>query len=330
MRDLYKHLGVSDSATEEEIRDAVASCGNASIRRDCKFVLLNQSRRMAYDQLRSQLLMVGRLRAELGLSHSPHWHSALNSDFGIGPTLNESRLQVLKRKIESAQQRAETVRSLKVLAVLGGLFLFGYLFSLIDSADYSSAPTQTNESEAPANTGDGRGDQSWKDSANWQRAEESSSSSEGGGSAISQTNPSAISRDSGFSAPVQSVPESGRVRRYTSKNPIAPLEIQTRGSANYFIKLKDARSRSLVLDAFVTGGRTLEVDVPLGTYVIQYSSGDQWYGEEHYFGPRGSYSEAQSVFKFEETATHVTGYTITLYRVEGGNLRTNSISADEF
>jgi hypothetical protein len=80
MRDLYKRLGVSDSATEPELRTAVAGA-DPSVRRDAEFILLDPKRRGVYDRNRRVLATVGRLRANLGLNLTRFWPRARFADF---------------------------------------------------------------------------------------------------------------------------------------------------------------------------------------------------------------------------------------------------------
>jgi hypothetical protein len=80
MRDLYKRLGVTESATEPQLRTAVASA-EASTRADAEFVLLDPVRRGVYDRNRRVLATIGRLRASLGLNLSRFWPRARFADF---------------------------------------------------------------------------------------------------------------------------------------------------------------------------------------------------------------------------------------------------------
>jgi hypothetical protein len=84
------------------------------------------------------------------------------------------------------------------------------------------------------------------------------------------------------------------------------------------------------MDIFVRGGDTVQVEVPLGTYVVKYASGTTWYGYDYRFGPETDYSKAESKFDFRNDGYQISGYTITLYRVAGGNLHTRGLSPAEF
>jgi hypothetical protein len=80
MRDLYKRLGVTESATEPQLRRAVAAA-EPSARDDAEFVLFDPRRREVYDRNRRVLASIGRLRANLGLNLSRFWPRARFADF---------------------------------------------------------------------------------------------------------------------------------------------------------------------------------------------------------------------------------------------------------
>lgn len=126
------------------------------------------------------------------------------------------------------------------------------------------------------------------------------------------------------------LPGNGAVQLYTNENRIAPLEIQTAEGANYLVKLVSSYSEQPVMTIFVRGGTAVTTEVPLGTYEVRYASGEKWYGYEHLFGPSTGYSKAESSFRFEKTGYDITGYTLTLYRVSNGNLRTSTINPSQF
>ncbi len=130
--------------------------------------------------------------------------------------------------------------------------------------------------------------------------------------------------------PSQLLPESGEIRSYVTTERIAPFEIRSSRGTNYLVKLVDAFSGKTVLTVFVSGGIPVQVDVPLGNYVVKYASGQTWYGYEHLFGRETGYSKAQETFSFRVQGDTVSGYTITLYKVENGNLSTKEIRKDEF
>jgi hypothetical protein len=126
------------------------------------------------------------------------------------------------------------------------------------------------------------------------------------------------------------LPASGELRSFTGQERIAPLEIRAAQGSHYFVKLVDTSTQTAVLTLFVRGGNTEKVDVPLGTYELRYASGEKWYGYEQLFGKDTSYSKADNTFRFHVDNDSVNGYTVTLYRVANGNLRTSRIGRAEF
>jgi hypothetical protein len=126
------------------------------------------------------------------------------------------------------------------------------------------------------------------------------------------------------------LPKHGWIQKLTRKASIAPFRIQTMGPEHFFIKLSDATSGKDVLRIFIRGGLPLEIEVPLGRYVLKYATGEQWYGYSHLFGKSTIYSKADEIFSFERRSESIRGYTLTLYPVSHGNLETTQISAEEF
>jgi DNA-directed RNA polymerase subunit RPC12/RpoP len=133
-----------------------------------------------------------------------------------------------------------------------------------------------------------------------------------------------------FNQPEQILPYSGEVRTFTSKNRVAPFTIKTSHGSNYLVKLKDFYTKEAVMTIFVKGGDTIKTEVPTGTYEVTYASGDKWYGYTYLFGLDTGYSKADSSFSFDFNGYSYSGYTITLYRVSNGNLKTQGISSSQF
>lgn len=132
------------------------------------------------------------------------------------------------------------------------------------------------------------------------------------------------------SYPEITMPYNGSTQIYTNSERIAPLTIETSLGSNYLVKLVSKYSGETVMTIFVVGGNTVSTDVPLGSYEIKYATGDKWFGYKYLFGDKTGYSKASKSFVFENTGYQVTGYTISLYRVANGNLRTSKISSSQF
>jgi hypothetical protein len=133
-----------------------------------------------------------------------------------------------------------------------------------------------------------------------------------------------------FNEPPEPLPENGEVSTYAYFRALAPFEIKSSSGTNYLVKLTNASTGAPVQTIFVRGGTTVEVKVPLGTFSVKYAAGETWYGYRHLFGPMTAYSKASELFTFKNDGTGYTGYTITLYKVRNGNLRTQQIDPEEF
>jgi len=133
-----------------------------------------------------------------------------------------------------------------------------------------------------------------------------------------------------FNEPELPFPPNGTVKYYTKKEAIAPLKIKTRYSDNYYLKFEDKYSKKTVIAIFIVGGKSAEIDVPLGTYYLKYAVGEKWYGEKYHFGPYTRYYKASDEFIFEIEGEQVLGYTLELFKQPGGNLREEIINVNEF
>lgn len=133
-----------------------------------------------------------------------------------------------------------------------------------------------------------------------------------------------------FNEPELTMPQTGTVIDYSTAERVAPFEIKSSFGSNYLVKLVDSVYQQPVLTVFVRGGTTVNIDVPLGNYIVKYAAGDRWYGYEHLFGPETGYSKAGEVFSFAVVGNKISGYTITLYKVRNGNLHTQTIRKEDF
>lgn len=128
----------------------------------------------------------------------------------------------------------------------------------------------------------------------------------------------------------KTLPKNGSTQYYGKKERIAPLEIKANGTDNCFLKLVDLSNNKTVMTIFIKKGTVVEKKVPLGVYRIKYAFGEKWYGYKYLFGPDTLYSQAEETFDFYREGNQVMGYTITLYKVTNGNLRTSRIDPSEF
>lgn len=129
--------------------------------------------------------------------------------------------------------------------------------------------------------------------------------------------------------PEQPIPESGTYWNSTDREEEAPFTIQTSGTGFYFIKLVTLKNET-AMEFFVHAGDTIEFDVPLGSYRMRYAAGEKWYGEEELFGPDTSCSKSNNIFDFHVYNDRIRGYSVTLYKIPGGNMQTYKIPRSEF
>jgi len=127
-----------------------------------------------------------------------------------------------------------------------------------------------------------------------------------------------------------SLPRNGILRKNYNEG-VAPLTIKTKyKDQHHYIKLSDQTNDEDILTAFIRGGTTLSIDVPLGRYKIKAAVGSTWYGEKFLFGPETAYSVADKIFDFNLVGEKVSGYSVELFLQPHGNLKTAKISPFEF
>ncbi|MGH8502544.1 MAG: hypothetical protein ACREVE_08730 [Gammaproteobacteria bacterium] len=298
MRDLYKKLGVKPSASTREIESAINDCKNAALRRDASAVLLVERRRQSYDRLHSSLADIGKLRGRLGLNHAANWHGNAANDFTVASESPRSLHDDLIRKVEKATRQPLFQRFLNsIKELIAGIFRFAAGLAAVFGVLWFIGVLLDSQ------------DSTTSPPATYQSAQPSRPA---------------------FNQPIMPLPASGTVRNYTDQERVAPFQINTSAGANYLVKLEEVGTSRDVADIFAIGGSTVEVRVPLGSYIVKYASGQNWYGYEYLFGPETSYNKADTTFRFRDDGYQISGYTITLYRVAHGNMQTRQISASDF
>lgn len=320
MHNLYSRLGIDPAASAEQIRQAISVCTNLSLREDAQEVLLTPDRRRAYDRIHFVLEDIGHLRACLGLNHADNWQGPQAINYTQDSIKPDSKYEGLLRKVKAVNRRIKVTNSIKGL--FAGLFrlvavlaFFAGVIWVLDVSDDVSTSNQRDRSGG-----------SNPDSAPNKPAFVVVAPSQptfNKPALVAQSQPT-------FNKPAQPLPWNGAIRNHTSASRVAPLEIKTSLGSNYLVKLEDASSKQNVMDVFVRGGNTVEIEVPLGSYLIKYASGEIWYGYQYNFGPEGSYNKADQVFHFRVEGQQISGYTITLYRVSDGNLSITQINPAEF
>lgn len=133
-----------------------------------------------------------------------------------------------------------------------------------------------------------------------------------------------------FSKPIVSKPTSGIYQNHLHLENVAPLKIITKeGNGSYFMKIKDDIGLT-VMTIFINDGETVDIKVPLGTYKILSTNGEDWYGQDYLFGPDTSYSKLKESFNFKLEGNRYIGHNLYLYKQNNGNLREVSISKSEW
>jgi hypothetical protein len=135
-----------------------------------------------------------------------------------------------------------------------------------------------------------------------------------------------------ISYPVEDMPANGTY--WSSCSPetlVAPLQITTRaGGGNYYVKVEDWNTGTVIMTFLVYEGTTMTEHVPLGSYRVKYAVGRTWYGIDHLFGPDTAYAKADEKMDFTQDSQGYNGHTLELFMQPNGNLNTTNIRPEEF
>lgn len=129
----------------------------------------------------------------------------------------------------------------------------------------------------------------------------------------------------------RSRPANGKI--FTGRNirGVAPLQIKTAARGHdFYVKLADAETGQNIKTAYIRGGKSANLRLPLGRYDLKYASGQKWYSSHCLFGMSTLYSKANKVFSFERKGNIVTGYSVELILQRNGNLSTKKIKAEDW
>ena len=94
--------------------------------------------------------------------------------------------------------------------------------------------------------------------------------------------------------------------------------------------LKEYYSKDKILTIFIYPDSEVELNVPLGDYLLFYATGKDWYGTEYLFGPVTSYFKSDEKLTFYISGDYVMGVSIELIKQSGGNMPTQDISKGDF
>lgn len=121
-----------------------------------------------------------------------------------------------------------------------------------------------------------------------------------------------------------SEPRSGEILSGVEDYYGSAITISASGGESCVVKLKTP-SGITRLSFYVRAGDTVTVGVPCEYLYVYFASGSTWYGTEHLFGKRTSYSMDDELLDFSEGT-----WKYTLYPVSSGNFSETPIDADEF
>ena len=128
-------------------------------------------------------------------------------------------------------------------------------------------------------------------------------------------------------------PKNGTVFASKAKGGYCTLTIKA-GDTPVFVKVISNSDPKTTVTLYVRANKSATVHVKNGKYSLRYATGDKWYGSTELFGSSTRYYSADTTLSFTTSRSgnyiNYQTYTITLYRVAGGNLSTSSISGDEF
>lgn len=294
MRDLYKRLGIYPNTSAYEIRFNLHRIKNSKFKNDIDLVLLDENNRKQYDRVHTVLSNIAELRAQLGLNYSDNWKGTVSTDFSKEAKKSESMYNNLISKLNSVTKKNSDPQRFKnvFLSIFARIIGLAIIIGIIFVSSFIANIFDTEKED------------------NYQRRKPA--------------------QDYSFDQPQKLLPYNGEIRRFTNKSDIAPFEINSDYGSNYFVKLEDSRTGKAVINIFVRGGETVKTEVPLGSYIMKYASGNIWYGYKYLFGKQTIYSKSDDIFRFEIVGNQVNGYTVTLYKVIDGNLRTYEISPEQF
>lgn len=128
--------------------------------------------------------------------------------------------------------------------------------------------------------------------------------------------------DSGLTPMIE--PRSGAILSGSEVYDGSEITVTASGGESCVVKLKN-RYGIERMSFYVRAGDTVTVGVPSEYLYVYFASGDTWYGMEHLFGKKTSYSMDDEICDFTEYT-----WTYTLYPVSNGNFSETPIDAEDF
>jgi hypothetical protein len=115
---------------------------------------------------------------------------------------------------------------------------------------------------------------------------------------------------------------------WAEDNP-CPLTIIANGDEAFFVKFVNL-SGTGDFAFFVQPGTTIDVQAPLGSYIMKYASGTDWYGQTDLFGDDTEYFKIDDNYEFTYDDGMYYGYTVQLFSLQSGIFANDAIDADSF
>lgn len=332
-------LGIPPTSGEVTIRRAIErSRLSPAERDDAAYVLLNRTRRGAYDKYRSELLQVLNVRAKAQIQCTDNlFASGIHTDFAKAQSSYKTNTSGGSSKPRAAAADNSTVVSgcmvpIVLAAVVFPIILIILIISqlTVPSSSPSTPPRFSSPNTTPAAVESPP--QSTPDPYLKFAIKRYADLNVGGSSTADAAE---MMRNHQSKAP----PKTGVLSRIDDWESVAfgnrsdgyaPLEIKTPRGGHYFIKVLKWGTSQTALTAFIRSGETFETLLPIGSYEIRYANGQNWYGPILDFGPDASYARCDDRFDFTQDFRGTSGYTIELIKQVGGNLETESLSEDEF
>jgi len=100
MKNLYKRLQISETASKDEVEKAIKRTNNAQLKKDATAVLLHSGRKKVYDRCHSELKRIAYMRANLGMKQGPNWQKHNFSDYESSSSRKISLYEQYKKKFE--------------------------------------------------------------------------------------------------------------------------------------------------------------------------------------------------------------------------------------
>lgn len=129
-------------------------------------------------------------------------------------------------------------------------------------------------------------------------------------------------------------PTNGRTFKNTLDWGWGEFTVTADSDRDAYVKLVSIVDPSKYVTFYVHAGQSATVKVKDGSYIVKYTTGENWFGPEAMFGENAAFTKADDTFTFNTTISgsyvHYSNISITLYSVVGGDLSTTPITADSF